>query len=84
MQSHRSHQILAKGEIQVGEKERSNQLETLFREVATIVADKCIDPTTRRPHPVSTIEKAMKEIHYNLNASKTAKQQVRDLNWGLQ
>uniref|UniRef100_A0AAY4D6Y0 Ribosome maturation protein SBDS n=1 Tax=Denticeps clupeoides TaxID=299321 RepID=A0AAY4D6Y0_9TELE len=35
-------QILAKGEVQVSDKERQSQLEQMFRDIATIVAEKCL------------------------------------------
>ena len=70
-------QILAKGELQVSDKERQSQLETMFRDIATIVADKCVNPETKRPYTVSLIERAMKDIHYSVKANKSTKQQVR-------
>lgn len=35
-------QILTKGEVQVSDKERHTQLEQMFRDIATIVAHKCV------------------------------------------
>ena len=69
-------QILAKGELQVSEKERQTQLEAMFREIATIVADKCINPETKRPYTVGVIERAMKDVHYAVKPQRSAKQQV--------
>lgn len=69
--------ILAKGELQVSDKERQTQLETMFRDIATIVAEKCVNPETKRPYTVSLIERAMKDIHYSVKASKSTKQQVK-------
>ena len=68
--------ILAKGELQVSEKERSTQLESMFRDIATIVADKCVNPESKRPYPVGIIERAMKDIHYSVIPTRTTKQQV--------
>lgn len=72
-------QILKKGELQVGEKERAVELEELRREICTEVASRCVDPNTQRPHTVGMIEKAMNEIGYNVQASKAAKAQALDL-----
>lgn len=69
-------QILKKGELQVGEKERAVELEELRREICTEVASRCVDPNTQRPHTVGMIEKAMNEIGYNVQASKAAKAQA--------
>ncbi|XP_037337351.1 ribosome maturation protein SBDS [Pungitius pungitius] len=72
-------QILAKGELQVSDKERHSQLETMFRDIATIVAEKCVNPETKRPYTVSLIEGAMKEIHYSVKANKSTKQQALEV-----
>ncbi len=69
-------QILAKGELQVSEKERHQQLESMFTDIATIVAEKCVNPDTKRPYTVGMIEKAMKDIHISVKPNKNTKQQV--------
>lgn len=69
-------QILTKGEVQVSDKERHTQLEQMFRDIATIVADKCVNPETKRPYTVILIERAMKDIHYSVKTNKSTKQQV--------
>merc|ERR1712241_599550 len=68
--------ILAKGDLQVSDKERQAQQEALFKDVATIVSEKCVNPETKIPYPVSIIEKAMKECHIAVKANKGAKQQA--------
>uniref|UniRef100_A0A3Q3VXU4 Uncharacterized protein n=1 Tax=Mola mola TaxID=94237 RepID=A0A3Q3VXU4_MOLML len=72
-------QILAKGELQVSDKERQSQLETMFRDIATIVAEKCVNPETKRPYTVNLIERAMKDIHYSVKAGKSTKQQALEV-----
>ncbi|KAM6933187.1 ribosome maturation protein SBDS [Xenentodon cancila] len=72
-------QILAKGELQVSDKERQNQLETMFRDIATIVAEKCVNPGTKRPYTVSLIERAMKDIHYSVKTNRSTKQQALEV-----
>eukprot|EP00741_Cyanophora_paradoxa_P001391 tig00000488_g1346.t1 len=72
-------EILAKGELQVSDKERAVELDSRFHEIATIVAEKCIDRTTQKPMPVTLIEKAMRDMHYSINPNKNAKQQALDL-----
>jgi len=69
-------QILSKGELQVSDRERQSQLEQMFRDIATIVAEKCVNPETKRPYTVSLIERAMKDIHFSVKANKSTKQQV--------
>lgn len=72
-------EILRKGEIQVGEKERAAQQDNLFRDIATIVAEKCVDSETKRPLTVTMVERAMKDIHYSVKPGKNAKQQALEV-----
>ena len=69
-------QILKKGEQQVGDKERSHELSSTFRDIATQVAEKCVDPGSKRPYTVGLIEKAMHDVHYSIKPGKSAKSQV--------
>jgi ribosome maturation protein SDO1 len=69
-------QILKKGEVQVGEKERERDLSTLRKEIATLVSEKCVDPTSQMPYPVGMIEKAMSKAGFSVKQGKTAKSQV--------
>ncbi|KAI9849127.1 MAG: hypothetical protein M1837_005357 [Sclerophora amabilis] len=55
-------EILNKGELQVGEKERNAQLERVHNEVIDIVAGKVVDPRTRRVYTTGMIEKALAEL----------------------
>jgi ribosome maturation protein SDO1 len=65
-------QILKKGELQVGEKERAAQLERVHNEVISIVAGKLVDPRTKRVYTSGIIEKALDKLssqaHTNSNA----------------
>ncbi|KNZ78189.1 Ribosome maturation protein sdo1 [Termitomyces sp. J132] len=71
-------EVLKKGEVQVGEKERDHDLSALRKEIATLVAEKCVDPATQRPYPVGMIEKAMAEAGFSVKQNKTAKSQVSE------
>lgn len=55
-------EILAKGELQVGEKERHAQLERVHNEVVSIVASKLVDPKTKRVYTTGMIEKALEML----------------------
>nr|CAD7199635.1 unnamed protein product [Timema douglasi] len=89
-------EILAKGELQVSDKERHTQLDSLFKDIATTIAavelnttsvlanyateaDKCVNPETKRPYPVSMIEKAMRDVHFSVKPNRNAKQQALDV-----
>jgi len=52
-------EILNKGELQVGEKERHAQLERVHNEVISIVASKLVDPKTKRVYTTGMIDKAL-------------------------
>ncbi|KAF5024275.1 hypothetical protein F66182_3643 [Fusarium sp. NRRL 66182] len=52
-------EILKKGEMQVGEKERAAQHERVHNEVISIVASKLVDPKTKRVYTSGMIEKAL-------------------------
>nr|ADD37992.1 Ribosome maturation protein SBDS [Lepeophtheirus salmonis] len=70
--------ILQKGDLQVSDKERVAQQGALFKDLATTLSNKCVNPDTKRPYSISMIEKAMKECHIAIKPNKSAKQQVRD------
>jgi ribosome maturation protein SDO1 len=69
-------EILSKGEVQVNEKERAQQMDNVHRDIAMIVAEKCVDPRSKRPYTVSMIEKALSDAHFNAHPTKSAKQQA--------
>lgn len=52
-------EILKKGELQVGDKERAAHLERVHNEVVGIVASKLVDPRTKRVYTSGMIEKAL-------------------------
>lgn len=61
---------------QVSEKERKLEYENLFRGIATLIAEKCVDPNTNRPYTITMIERAMKDVHFNVDPKKSAKVQA--------
>lgn len=69
-------EILAKGELQISDKERQSHNEQVFREIATNIANTCLNPELKRPYPVTMIEKAMKDVHYSIKPNQSTKQQV--------
>lgn len=72
-------EILQKGELQVGGKERAAQASQLKAETLSLVASKCIHPTSKRPYPVTIIEKAVAETGYNFVSNKPAKSQALEV-----
>lgn len=55
-------EILKKGEMQVGEKERGAEKERLEREVIDIVAGKVVDPRSKRVYTAGMIERALEQL----------------------
>ena len=55
-------EILKKGEMQVGEKERHAQVERLEREVLDIVAGKVVDPRSKRVYTPGMVGKALEML----------------------
>eukprot|EP01119_Soliformovum_irregulare_P004052 TRINITY_DN15067_c0_g1_i1.p1 TRINITY_DN15067_c0_g1~~TRINITY_DN15067_c0_g1_i1.p1 ORF type:complete len:252 (+),score=91.31 TRINITY_DN15067_c0_g1_i1:89-844(+) len=72
-------EILKNGEIQVTDKERQQLKEDLLKDIANVVASKCIDPETKRPITVGIVERAMKDIHFSVNEKRSAKQQALEV-----
>ncbi|KAM0713911.1 hypothetical protein Q7P37_010873 [Cladosporium fusiforme] len=55
-------EILQKGELQVGEKERQQELERVHKEVVEIVAGRLVDPKTKRVYTTGMVEKALDQL----------------------
>lgn len=72
-------EIMEKGELQVSEKERHSEMDSLFKDIATIISDKYLNPQTKCPYSVSTIEQAMKDINYSVKPYQTVEQQVLEV-----
>ena len=68
--------ILKEGEVQVNELERKSHQENVLKDIATIIADKCVDATSGCPVPYTIILRALEEIHVNINVNKDAKKQA--------
>lgn len=71
--------ILAEGELQVSDKERKVELDTLFRDVASVLSEKCINPETNRPYTISMIERALKDVHFSVDPKRSAKTQALEV-----
>lgn len=65
--------ILKKGEIQLSGKERSQHMAQLQKEVLNIISTKCVNPKTKKRYPPTMIEKALKELKYNMTNARNAK-----------
>lgn len=72
-------EILEKGDLQVAGKERESQLSNQFRDIATIVMQKTINPETHRPYTISMIERLMHEIHFAVDPHNSSKKQALEV-----
>ncbi|KAL9255594.1 Ribosome maturation protein SBDS-like protein [Drosera capensis] len=77
-------EILDKGELQVASKERESRLSSQFRDIATIVMQKTINPETQRPYTISMIERLMHEIHFAVDLNSSSKKQALEVICELQ
>lgn len=68
--------ILKEGEFQVSDKERETQLESLFRDVATFVVEKCVNPQSGRQLTLGLVESALHQIHFAVKPDKPMKPQA--------
>ena len=70
--------ILDKGNVQVSDQERSAQLESTIREVASMVMEKCVHPGSRRPYTMAQVRDAMKTAGFMVHPTRNTKQQFLD------
>lgn len=72
--------ILDKGQVQVSDMERNATLENTAREVANMVATKCVNPLSERPYTTNQIRDAMKKAEFSVQPTSTrsVKQQFLD------
>eukprot|EP00979_Chaetoceros_neogracilis_P003885 scaffold672_cov214-Chaetoceros_neogracile.AAC.1 len=72
--------ILDKGQVQVSDMERSAMLENTSREVANMVATKCVNPRSDRPYTTNQIRDAMKKAECSVQptSARSVKQQFLD------
>ncbi|KAJ5733551.1 hypothetical protein N7493_002337 [Penicillium malachiteum] len=66
-------EILRKGEVQVGERERKDILDRVEKEVLDIVSGRLVDPTTKRVYTSGMISKALDQL-----SSASGQQQTGD------
>jgi len=69
-------EILKKGEVQVGDKERAQQHDETWREVVRIITEKCVDPNTRRGYTATVIDRVLRDAGFNIHPTRSAKQQA--------
>eukprot|EP01023_Acetabularia_acetabulum_P059313 TRINITY_DN7129_c1_g1_i1.p1 TRINITY_DN7129_c1_g1~~TRINITY_DN7129_c1_g1_i1.p1 ORF type:complete len:405 (-),score=66.86 TRINITY_DN7129_c1_g1_i1:540-1682(-) len=69
-------EILISGEMQVSDKERKQEMDVIFKDVAKVLSNMCIDTNTNRPYTHNTLERALQEIHFKVDTKRPAKLQA--------
>ncbi len=77
-------EILNKGEMQVSDLEREDQLDNLKKDIANIIVSKCVNTKDQKQFPVSIIVKAMNEVNVKINPTQSAKKQALEFIKDLQ
>jgi ribosome maturation protein SDO1 len=72
-------EIVLKGELQIGEKERELGLQKIRKEICSCLAAMSVNPNTLRPYAVTLIEKVMQDVHFKVDPRKPAKKQAKEL-----
>ncbi len=71
--------ILKEGEVQLTSEYRKKLQEEKIRWIVNYIHKNFVDPQTNLPHPVSRIEKAMKEAKVKVDPLKEPEQQVKEI-----
>ena len=70
--------ILQKGQMQVSDKERNQQLEKTNAQIAEWIANNCVHPTSDRPYTNPQIRHAMQQANFSVHPTKPLKRQYLD------
>eukprot|EP00531_Pseudo-nitzschia_arenysensis_P010302 CAMPEP_0116139902 /NCGR_PEP_ID=MMETSP0329-20121206/13555_1 /TAXON_ID=697910 /ORGANISM="Pseudo-nitzschia arenysensis, Strain B593" /LENGTH=428 /DNA_ID=CAMNT_0003634967 /DNA_START=39 /DNA_END=1325 /DNA_ORIENTATION=+ len=70
--------ILAKGQLQVSDKERSQQLDKTSAQIAEWISKNCVQPDSDRPYTISQIRHAMQQANVSIHPTKPLKRQYLD------
>ncbi len=55
------------------------EYDNLFRDVASVLVEKCVNPETNRPYTITMLERALRDVHFNVDPKKAAKQQALEV-----
>ncbi|OEU09980.1 Shwachman-Bodian-diamond protein-like protein, partial [Fragilariopsis cylindrus CCMP1102] len=70
--------ILSKGQLQVSDKERTQQNEKTSAQIAEWISKNCVHPASDRPYTISQIRHAMQQANISIHPSKPLKRQYLD------
>jgi ribosome maturation protein SDO1 len=69
--------IVKKGDFHPTTEQRRRMVEEKRKKIATIIAQRAINPQTKTPHPVDRILRAMEEARVHIDPFKPAEEQVQ-------
>ena len=53
--------------------------DALFKDVASVLVQKCVNPDTNRPYTSTMLERALRDAHFAVDPKRTAKQQALEV-----
>lgn len=71
-------QILAKGQVQVSDKERSLQLDKTTAQIAEWISKNCVQLDSDRPYTIPQVRHAMQQANFSVHPTKPLKRQYLD------
>lgn len=63
----------------MSDKERKLEYDHLFKDVAGILSEKCVNPENNRPYTLTMLERALRDVHFNPDPKRSAKQQALEV-----
>ena len=70
--------ILRKGELQVSPEERQHELRNHLHDIVNVLVEKTVNPESQLPYTPSMLERALQNIHFQVDLKRSAKQQALD------
>lgn len=55
------------------------QYDALFKDVASVLVQKCVNPETNRPYTGTMLERALRDAHFAVDPKRSAKQQALEV-----
>ncbi|KAK7200827.1 Shwachman-Bodian-Diamond syndrome (SBDS) protein-like [Novymonas esmeraldas] len=71
--------MLDHGELQVAQQERTAEVDEMFKDIAVIISQKCINAKTQHPFPSQVIEQALRSIGAAVKLDQPVKKQALSL-----
>lgn len=58
------------------------QYDVLFKDVASVLVQKCVNPESNRPYTSTMLERALRDAHFAVDPKRSAKQQALEVRRG--